>query len=204
MRRGDVMGTRVVPVGSQELDLPVVLIAPGVAITLLMTIDLGVDVVARAAQELARLLTDAKPEMVVAPATLGIPVAIEVSRALGLDDYVILQKTPKHHLAGALSEPVTSVTTGPPQQLLLDRRRAGVLRGRRVALVDDVVSTGASMRAALRLVRRAGGQVVAIGALLQESDRWRTGLGEDRALLQTLGAMPLLNVTEGRIDPQPG
>ena len=49
--------------------------------------------------------------------------AIEVSRALGLDDYLILQKTPKVHLGDALSEPMSSITTEVPQRLLLDRAR---------------------------------------------------------------------------------
>ena len=58
---------------------------------------------------------------------MGIPLAIEVTRALGLDDYLILQKTPKLHLRDAITEPVKSITTGAQQHLAL-RRRAG--RGR--------------------------------------------------------------------------
>jgi len=84
---------------------------------------------------------------------MGIPLAIEVSRALGLDDYVILQKTPKIHLADAIAEPVKSITTGAPQRLLFDRARVAAVAGRRVGVVDDVISTGASLSAALKLLR---------------------------------------------------
>ena len=96
-------------------------------------------------------------------ATMGIPVAIEVTRRLGLDQYVIFHKTPKIHLADAIAEPVRSITTAVDQRLLLDRQRVGVVEGRRVALIDDVVSTGASAAAALRLLRRVGATPVAVG-----------------------------------------
>jgi adenine phosphoribosyltransferase len=157
----------------------------------MMTIDLGVRFTSVAAAELAGALAPARPELVVSVATLGIPVAIEVSRCLGLDDYLILQKSPKVHLRDGLREPVESITSTGTQHLLLDRRRAGAARGRRVAFVDDVISTGGSAVAALRLLRRAGAAVVAIGALLTEGDAWPQALGEDAALVRALGQLPL-------------
>ena len=72
-----------------------------------------------------------QPDIVASAATLGIPVAIEVSRALGLDDYLILQKTAKIHLADALAEPLSSITTGGEQRLLLDRARIPAVAGKR-------------------------------------------------------------------------
>ena len=122
---------------------------------------------------------------------MGIPLAIEISRSLGLDDYLILQKTPKIHLQDAIAEPVKSITTGSPQRLLFDRARVDSAAGRRVALVDDVVSTGASIRAALNLLRRVGAQPVAVGALLTEAGLWQEALGEDAALVHSLGAIPV-------------
>jgi adenine/guanine phosphoribosyltransferase-like PRPP-binding protein len=178
-------------IGSQQADLPVVALDGERAIALMMTIDLGVRFTAVAAAELAGVLAPARPQLIVSVATLGIPVALEVSRCLGLDDYLILQKSPKVHLRDCLREPAGSITSTTTQDLLLDRRRIGCVRGRRVAFVDDVISTGASAVAALRLLRRAGAQVVAIGALLAESDAWRSALGEDAGLVQTLGQIPL-------------
>jgi adenine/guanine phosphoribosyltransferase-like PRPP-binding protein len=183
-----------VTLGSQTVELPIVPIGADTAISLLMTIDRGVSFMARAGAELADLLRagppEAAPEVVASAATLGIPVAIEVSRALGLDDYLILQKTPKIHLADALAEPLSSITTGQPQRLLLDRARIGAVAGRRVALVDDVVATGGSMAASLRLLRAAGADVVSIGVLLAEGGSWRQALGPDAGLVQSLGVIP--------------
>jgi adenine phosphoribosyltransferase len=179
-----------VTLGSQVLDLPVVPISPDAAIALLMTIDRGVGFMSRAGADLAERLRPFEPEIVASAATLGIPVAIETTRALGLDDYLILQKTRKIHLADALAEPLSSITTDGTQRLMLDRARVHAVAGRRVALVDDVIATGGSIAACLRLLRAAGAQVVAVGALLVENAGWQSVLGADAQLVQTLGAIP--------------
>jgi adenine phosphoribosyltransferase len=186
-----------VVIGSQVVDLPLVPIGPDTAISLLMTIDRGVAFMARAGAELADLLRVDQPEIVASAATLGIPVAIEVSRALDVDDYVILQKTPKIHLSDALSEPLVSITTAGRQDLLLDRARVPAVEGKRVALVDDVIATGGSMAASLRLLRTAGAEVVAIGVLLVEGAEWRAQLGPDAALVRPLGAIPGFHQVRG-------
>jgi len=178
-------------VGSQTVDLPLVQVAPGVTIALLICVDHGVAFSERAGRELADLLRAAAPEVVVSVATMGIPLAIEVTRALGLDDYVILHKTPKIHLGDTWVEPVRSITTGADQTLRLDPARVGAVEGRRVAVVDDVVSTGASLCASLRLLRRAGAEPVVVGAFLTEGEQWRGALGEDAEMVRALGAIPL-------------
>ncbi|MCU1375398.1 MAG: phosphoribosyltransferase [Actinomycetia bacterium] len=179
-----------VEIGSQTIELPLVPVAEGAAIALLMTIDRGVSFMARAGADLAELLRDAAPEVVATNATLGIPVAIEVSRALGLDDYLVLQKTPKIHLADALVAPLRSITTAAEQALRLDRARLPLVAGRRVVLVDDVAATGGSLVAALRLLRQAGAEVVAIGVLLVEGTAWEVALGDDAHLVRSLGRLP--------------
>ncbi len=178
-------------IGSQFLDLPIVPLSETVAVALMITVDLGVHFSERAGKELAELLRPYDVEIVASVATMGIPVAIEVSRSLGLDDYVIFQKTPKIHLADALTEPSRSITTGQQQLLLFDRARVEVVRNRNVALIDDVISTGGSMRAALALSRDAGANPVAIGVLATEGDEWRTMIGEDADLMHSLGVLPL-------------
>ena len=111
---------------------------------------------------------------------MGIPLAIEASRALGLDDYVILHKTPKIHLGETWSEPVYSITTDKPQRLRMDPARVPAVRGRRVAVVDDVISTGASLSSALRLVRRMDAEPVVIGTLMTEGGGWKARAGRGR------------------------
>jgi adenine/guanine phosphoribosyltransferase-like PRPP-binding protein len=178
-------------VGSQAVDLPLVRVADGLTIALLICVDHGLGFSARAGEELAERLAPEAPEVVVSVATMGIPLAMEVTRALGLDDYVILHKTPKIHLGDTYAEPVRSITTGSTQTLRLDPRRVAAVRGRRVAVVDDVISTGGSLLAALRLLRRVGAEPVVIGAFLTEGAEWRTSLGPDAARVRSLGSVPL-------------
>ena len=183
----------VVRVGSQEVPVPLVSITPALSIALLISVDHGVHFAEKAGEELGDVLAPAGVEMVASVATMGIPLAIEVTRRLGLDDYLILHKTPKIHLGDQLVEPLTSVTTGAPQLLRMDPARAGAVRGRRVAVVDDVISTGGSMRAALALLRRVGAVPVAIGTLVTEGSRWRQTLGADAAMVRSLGAIPVFH-----------
>ncbi len=184
-------GSYRVRVGSQELEVPLVPLAEDLTIALLISVDLGVAFAQKAGTELAEHLAPYDPEIVVSVATMGIPIAIEVTRALGLDDYVILHKTPKIHLADAIAEPVRSITTASPQRLLLDRARLSSVAGRRVAVVDDVISTGGSTRAALNLMRRVGAEPAVVGAVLTEGAQWRSFLGEDAAMVHSLGSIPL-------------
>ncbi|MGP0032389.1 MAG: phosphoribosyltransferase family protein [Acidimicrobiales bacterium] len=184
-------------VGSQAVDLPLVELSEDLTIALLICVDLGVRFAEVAGRELADLMRPADPEIVVSVATMGIPLAIEASRSLGLDDYVILHKTPKIHLGETWSEPVSSITTEATQRLRLDPARVPVVRGRRVAVVDDVISTGASTLAALRLVRRIGADPVVIGTLMTEGAGWRTTLGADAAKVRSLGSMPLFRPDGG-------
>ena len=167
------------------------------ALALLITVDMGVEFMRRAGEELARLIAPHDVEIVATVATMGIPVVIEVTRALELDQYVILHKTPKIHLADAVSEPVRSITTDATQRLLFDRVRIPDVAGRRVAIVDDVISTGASTGAALRLLRSIGADVVAIGTLVTEGSQWRQSLGEDSSKVHALASIPLFRPDGG-------
>ncbi|MGH9046688.1 MAG: phosphoribosyltransferase family protein [Acidimicrobiales bacterium] len=192
-------GTYKVRLGSQELEIPLVAIADDLTIALLISVDLGVAFARTAGRELAEKLAPYDPEIVVSVATMGIPIAIEVTGALGFDDYVILHKTPKIHLSDAIAEPVRSITTATAQRLLFDRARLDAVVGRRVAVVDDVISTGGSTKAALNLMRRVGAEPVVVGAVVTEGAQWRSYLGEDAALVASLGSMPLF-----RHDPDGG
>ncbi|MDQ1130555.1 phosphoribosyltransferase family protein [Microbacterium sp. SORGH_AS_0888] len=181
----------VAQMGSQQVTLPVIPVSDTLSIALMMVIDHGVRVAETAGAELAAHFADVKPDIVVAPATLGIPVAIEVTRALGLDDYLILQKSRKVHLGDALEAPVHAITSTSSSALLLDRARAHVVAGKRVLFVDDVISTGSSSGAALALLEQAGAEIVGIGALLAEGDGWPEALLPYEDRLFALGRIPL-------------
>lgn len=178
-------------VGTQEVDLPIASMNANLALALLITVDMGVSFMEQAGRELADILRPFDVEVVATVATMGIPVAIEVSRALGFDQYVVLHKTQKIHLADAFAEPVRSITTAREQTLLYDRARIDAVAGKRIAIVDDVVSTGASTGAALRLFRSIGADVAVIGTLVTEASLWRSALGEDATKVRALGSIPV-------------
>lgn len=183
-------GTTTLALGSQSVELPLVQISDDVTISLFMTIDTPVSVLATACRELADLLADLKPDVIATAATLGIPVAFEVARALGIEDVVVLQKSNKVHLSGSPAVEVNSITTSGQQRLILDQARAHLIDGKRVVFVDDVVSSGSSVVAAIRLLRRSGADIVGIGTLFTEGEAWRDRLGEDAALVRALSPMP--------------
>ncbi|WP_224760526.1 phosphoribosyltransferase family protein [Salinibacterium sp. ZJ450] len=184
-------GTHPTIIGSQTVHLPLVALTESITVALMITVDLGVRFMDVACRDLADEVRALAPDVIVSVATMGIPIGLGVSRELHLDGYVILQKQPKYHLRDSMREPVESITTQGEQQLILDERREPLLRGRRVVLVDDVISTGASTMAALRLLDRAGAEVVGIGAFLTESDEWRETLGDRASLVRALGHIPL-------------
>jgi adenine phosphoribosyltransferase len=100
--------------------------------------------------------------------------------------YVVLRKSVKSYMARPLTVQVKSITTSSTQTLVLDGPDADRLRGSRVVVVDDVVSTGGSLRACDELLRQVGAQVIARAAVLLEEGGY-----EDRDLI-TLGTLPIL------------
>lgn len=192
-----------VDIAGEKVTLPVLPVNDTLAISLLMVIDMGVKFGERVGWAIAEKTAHLKPEIVVAPATLGIPIAIEVTRALGLDDYVILQKSPKIHLGDALVREVQSVTSKGSQRILLDRRAVPLLKGKRVLLVDDVVATGSSLAASIALTRDAGANLVGVGVILTEGYDWQKVLGEDAKLIHELGHIPQFAIESGKATPIP-
>lgn len=192
-----------VDVAGKDIDLPIVAIKSDFAISLMMVIDMGVKFGEFVGQNLAEKLGHLKPDVIVGPATLGIPVAIEVSRALGLDHYVVLQKSPKIHLGDALEQKITSITSKGEQRILLDRRSVPLLEGRRVVVVDDVVASGSSLQGAIDLVRKAGGDVVGAGVILTEAHEWKGVMGKDADLIHHLGHIPQFTKKDGKWEPIP-
>ncbi|OCI93978.1 adenine phosphoribosyltransferase [Rhizobium sp. AC27/96] len=194
-----------VDVSGYAVDLPIVAIKPDFAISLMMVIDLGVKFGEHVGVKLAAKFASLKPDIVVGTATLGIPVAIEVTRALGLNNYVVLQKSPKIHLANALEQRISSITSKGEQRLLLDRAAIPLLKGKRVLVVDDVVASGSSLKGSLELVRKAGAEVVGIGVILTEASDWRETLGSDCDLVQGLAHIPQFSKTSDLTwEPIPG
>lgn len=100
----------------------------------------------------------------------GIPLVFEISRLMNMKNYIVARKSIKPYMDSPIVDEVVSITTQQKQILCLDSDDASLIRGKRVAIVDDVISTGESMEAVERLVEKAGGIVVARAAILAEGD----------------------------------
>ncbi len=120
----------------------------------------------------ARELLKVAPEhdILITAESKGIPLVYEMARQHGENRYLIARKAPKLYMRNVFSTEVTSITTENRQLLCIDQQDADFIRGKRVLIVDDVISTGESLKAVEKLVRQAGGEVVGKMAILAEGD----------------------------------
>ncbi len=119
------------------------------------------------AQVLAERVRACDPDVVVGVPTLGITVAAALARRLGHSRIVPLGTSRKFWYEDDLSQPITSITSpGQEKRIYLDPRMLPLLAGRRVAVVDDVIGTGASMAAVLKLLAAARVRPVAVAAAM--------------------------------------
>ncbi len=162
------------------------------------------------AEDLARLLTPHAPDVIVGLPTLGLTLAAQVARVLGHSRYVPLGTSRKFWYLDELSVPLSSITT--PEQtkrLHVDPRMLPLVQGRRVALIDDVVSSGRSMLAGLQLLAAIGVEPVVLGVAMKQSKRWRAHLAsfDDKwpdhlvGVLSTPLLSPLADGSWGAPDP---
>jgi adenine phosphoribosyltransferase len=100
----------------------------------------------------------------------GIPLVHEMARQHGDAKYFLARKAPKLYMTGVFGVEVDSITTEGTQKLYLDTKDAAEMRGKRILLVDDVISTGNSITALERLVEGAGGKIVGLMTILAEGD----------------------------------
>ena len=100
----------------------------------------------------------------------GIPLVHEMARQSGQNKYLLARKAPKLYMNNMLEISVHSITTAKEQRLYLDGNDAALMKGKRILIVDDVISTGESLMALERLVEAAGGQVCGRMAILAEGD----------------------------------
>ncbi|MEM1314790.1 MAG: phosphoribosyltransferase [Pseudomonadota bacterium] len=139
------------------------------------------------AEALAERLAPFRPEVVAGLPTLGLALARPVAELLGHARYVPLGTSRKFWYDDAFSAPMTSVTSpGSGKRLFVDPRMLPLLQGRRVALIDDVLSTGASISAGLDVLSLAGVEPEAIGAAMLQTTVWKARLDARRAGLSDL------------------
>ena len=100
----------------------------------------------------------------------GIPLVYEMARQRGGERYVLARKMSKLYMRDVIKCEVQSITTAAKQVLFLDGYDAEYMKGKRVLIVDDVISTGESLNALVQLVKQAGGNIVGMMAVLAEGD----------------------------------
>jgi adenine phosphoribosyltransferase len=152
-------------IGHVERKLPLFEVAPGVKIAIFNMLG-DTEVVEMAAELLAsRVPLDA--QVIVAPEVKAIPLGHALSTRTKLP-FVIVRKIKKPYMADTLDVEVTSITTGAPQTLLLDGKDRHLVEGKKALLLDDVISTGSTLRGLHALMERAGAQVVGSMAVFTE------------------------------------
>ena len=125
-------------------------------------------------------------DYILAPEAKAIPLAYEMARQSG-KPYLLARKKAKAYMSGVFSVTVQSITTAGEQTLIIDTADAEAIAGKRVLLLDDVISTGESLRALEALAHRAGAEVVARMAILAEGD------AANRTDITCLAPLPLFN-----------
>ena len=126
-------------------------------------------------------------DYLIAPEAKAIPLLYEMARQSGAEKYFVARKAAKAYMSGVFEVEVRSITTMHIQKLVIDKADAEMIKGKRVIIVDDVISTGESLHAMEELVHRAGGIIAGKMAVLAEGDAY------DRTDIITLGKLPLFN-----------
>lgn len=161
-------------------DLPLVQVAPNIKVALFNILG-DTEIVKAVAPKLASMLP-AETEVLLHPEGKGIPLVYEISALTGLP-YVVPRKDKKQWMLDPISSDVKSITTGKPQKYWLDRRELHKIEGKKVAIVDDVISTGSTLEAMENLVAETNGTIVAKIAIFVE--------GDERNDVSSLGHLPL-------------
>ncbi|MBR2577113.1 MAG: adenine phosphoribosyltransferase [Firmicutes bacterium] len=146
-----------------------------------------VELTCACAGELLKLVDESEYDYMVAPEAKSIPLIHEMARQSGRNEYIILRKGKKAYMQHAFEAEDRSITTAGTQKLYMDGVDADKIRGKRVLLVDDVISTGGSIAAAEDLVTQAGATVAARLSILAE------GKAKDRTDIRFLEALPLFD-----------
>lgn len=133
-------------------------------------------------------------DYLVAPEAKSIPLIHEMAKQSGRNDYCLIRKQPKLYMEGIFETEVKSITTEGVQHLYMDGKDARKINGKRVLLLDDVISTGGSIASAQQLVEQAGGIVVAKMAILAE------GPAADRDDIIFLEKLPLFDKDGNPVD----
>lgn len=144
-----------------------------------------VELTVHCAAELLRLAPEY--DYLIAPEAKAIPLLYEMARQSGAEKYFLARKKAKAYMQGVFEVKVNSITTAGEQTLVIDTEDAKQIRGKKMLILDDVISTGESLHAMEVLVEKAGGIVAGRMAILAEGD------AQKRDDIITLASLPVFN-----------
>lgn len=194
----------------RQLRLPIRVLADGEhALASLIVNQASFTVLEALAEALAERIAAYDIDVVAGLPTLGLTLAAAVARALGHARYVPLGTSRKFWYRDELSVALSSITTpNQEKRLYIDPRMLPLLQGKRVALIDDVISSGASIVSGLALLASCNIEPVVIGAAMLQSDRWldRVDLSGERWSERIVGVFstPILEQGENGCWRRPG
>lgn len=169
-------------VAGLERDLPICVLNEKLSIAGFVLLG-DIELTEACARELNKILPE--HDYMIAPEAKSIALINEMARQAGEKKHFVARKGMKAYMVDPISVTVNSITTAKQQTLFLDGKDAEMMKGKRIVIVDDVISTGESLKAVEELVTRAGGNIVARAAVLAEGD------AADRADIIYLEKLPL-------------
>lgn len=172
--------THRVQIGSLTRDLPVVPVSDTVNVALFNMLG-DTAITEEAGKELAKLIPE-DIKILITPEVKALSLAHVISRESGLP-YIVVRKTQKPYMVNPVVREVVSITTGKPQTLVMDGLDVEKVRGQRVAIVDDVVSSGGTLHSLQEIITAVGGDLGAVLAVFTE--------GDERPEVTALGHLPL-------------
>jgi adenine phosphoribosyltransferase len=162
-------------------------VAPGIRIAIVNILG-DTELVEAASRHLADKLKGLSGDLLVTAEAKSIPLVYALAKELNLP-WAVLRKNYKAYMGNAIETETLSITTGQPQTLYLDEKDRPLIEGKRIILVDDVISTGSTLQGMQLLVGKAGGEVVGRAAIFTEGDRakWQD--------IISLGHLPVFSQT---------
>lgn len=157
--------------GDLKRDLPIIEVAPGERIASFVLLG-DTELVEYCGQELAARLLPWQVDCLLVPEGRALPLAHVVAARLSQPErfirYIVVRKGVKSYMRKPLVQTISTVTTAGEQTLVLDGRDAALLAGRRVCVVDDLISTGGTIRAVVEIGRQAGATIACVAVVLLE------------------------------------
>jgi len=172
-----------VEIAGLKRELPLFEIKPGLRIAILNILG-DTELVQASAKELAKRLKSLTYDLIITAEAKSIPLAYALSVETK-KPYIVLRKSYKPYMGDAIRAETLSITTGQPQVLILDEKDRAALKGRKVLILDDVISTGSTLQGMQMILNKAGAMTAGEAAILTEGERAQW------AHIISLGHLPL-------------